>query len=261
MRTLLLILMLAPCAWAERGDWSKPEVVASWWQAPSGASWHPTNISTLISDWDADNYSTNAGVATLLDTWSGYHLTNAAGGTSLLRTNAMINGRSALYLDGVDDYLKNDAYTNRSVLQHEVWVVGVLSPSGTAANRTFDGGTGGAFRHLAIADPGPSSGAAWTNNMSAGVLITSGGALRTNRWAAFTYAFAGASSRMLTNSVVERAGNTGSNTMSGFTLGARFNLVEFGRFYVTRILTFSATNDAANTANIWSYLTNRYGTF
>jgi len=154
----------------------------------------------------------NAQISSATDlSGSGNTLTNSAAGTAC-PTNVLnvLNGRPVMRFDGVDDRLTTILLTNAQPFT--TWIVGKVSASDTDAATfidSFNNSQAIIYRGKTGDQPGNFVGASGAQLVAA----------QNTAFSLLTFIANGASSTLLTNSIVSQSGNAGTNTLSGVSIG------------------------------------------
>jgi len=196
--------------------------LAAWFRYGRGI----TAPSGLVSEWkDASG--------------NGRHLLQAteANRPSLQNDNSIL-------FDGVDNYLKCDAFTLEQ--PETVYFLG-KQVTWTVNERIYDGNTNGTM-------------ALQQNSTTPQIALVAGlGAAPNNNFAVNTYAvvaavFNGASSALQVNNTAAATGNASTNNAGGFTLGANGSASTFTNIQVKEVLIYAAAHDATTRASVIKYL-------
>jgi hypothetical protein len=198
------------------------EDLAGWFRYGVGI----TATNGLVSQWD--DVSGN-----------GRHLKQA---TETNRPGLQADG--SILFDGVDNYLKCDAFT---LNQPETVYLLFRQVTWTSGGHVFDGNAGDSGRVVQFnATP--------AIRVSAGSSVAQNGNLAVNTYGAIAVVINGASSLIQVNSTTATTGNAGANNMGGFTLGASGAAAAFGNIQVKEAVVYAAAHDADQRARIIEYL-------
>lgn len=253
MRFLIPLLLVA---WVAKAQ--PPEMFLMSAPVGAAATWYPTNLTSIISWWVADNAQTNSSgqCTNLPDLWvKSFNLTatNATRIPSI--SNNWINGHSILRFDGSGNLLTNTLYTNGPTASstQEVHLVIWLPPDVSSA-WIFGSGPQQSHDQEAYIDS--------SKNIQMGndVGKFSPGPYVSNRWQLVSFMMYGTNGIYLTNGTVQATGYVLGDRMTGFTLFGRQTLGFPGKGLFAEGWTCSATNDAAGYSNMWNYVKTKYGT-
>lgn len=154
-------------------------------------------------------------------------------------------GDGSILFDGVDNYLKCDAFT---LIQPETIYLLGKQVGYTAIDTVMDGNTVNTLRLF-------QSGASPAVVLNAG----SGDVASNSNWTLNTYATVavvlnGASSLIQVNATTATTGNPGAGNMGGFTLGAGGNSTAFANIQVKEVAIYSVAHDEATRAQVIAYM-------
>lgn len=212
----------------------------------------PTNISGYpVAAWYvADDFFTNSGSARLPDRWTnGWHLTQATAANQPSRTNS-VNGHSAVYLNG-GTFLRSIVFSN--IQPHELFVVCQLTNI-SSTYRIYDSTNTSSRQNLYVSSQN-------FNLFSGGGVVADGGVI-TNRYIILDCSWNGSSTVLFVNQSSSGNINPGSASMTGFTLGGRWDMSDPLTGNIAEIIDYS-TNFGSSAwsqprSNIVNYLTNKY---
>lgn len=212
----------------------------------------PTNVPGLLAWYISSNYTTNAGMATLPDSWTnGWNLTNVAGSTS--PKSGQFGGFKTVWTDGTGSYLRSTAYT--SSLPHEVIMFCAWTNNNTSWQAFMDS-TSSSYRQYFMAgtmEPGYVRMAQAGSDGDWQVAVT-------NCWRVWDLVWDYPKARIYTNGVYVGDGSSYNTAISGLTLGILYSTyAPAANVAWLEMLTFSKTNSASDRATLFSYLTNKYG--
>lgn len=184
---------------------------------------------------------TGAGVSQWDDqSGNGRHLLQA---TDTNRPALQADG--SILFDGVDNYLKCDAFT---LNQPATFYLRFRQVTWTDQDRIFDGNT-------LNASPLYQASATPTIRIFAGTAeVADNGNLAVNTYGSVAVVFNGASSSILVNATTETTGNPGASNPAGFTLGATPTPSAYSNIQVKEVAIFAAAHSAATRANVIAYL-------
>ena len=151
-------------------------------------------------------------------------------------------GDGSILFDGVDNFLKADAFT---LVQPETVYILFKQITWTSGNRTWDSGAASTTLFQTGTTPSLSLFASAT---LAEVDLT------LDTYGIVSSVVNGASSVLQLNNDSPITGNAGINDMGGFTLGARENASSFANIQVKEVLVYSVAHDATTRAEVISYL-------
>ncbi len=183
-----------------------------------------TESSSLVSQWD--DVSGNAN-----------HLKQATG-----TNQPTVQGDGSILFDGVDNFLKADAFT---LVQPETVYILFKQITWTSGDRAWDSGAASTTLFQTGTTPSLSLFASAT---LAEIDLT------LDTYGIVSSVVNGASSVLQLNNDSPITGNTGTNDMGGFTLGARENAASFAHIQVKEVLIYSEAHDAATRAQVIAYL-------
>lgn len=195
---------------------------AAWFRFNTGI----TSALGLVSQWD--DVSGN-----------GRHLLQAT------ETNQpTLEADGSITFDGVDNYLKCDAFTLDQpetvylLMKQVTWTVDEYFVDGNASQ------TGG----LQTITATPSF------RQNAGAVTAANENLAVDAYGVVSAVFNGASSLSQVNLTASVAGDAGASNMGGFTLAARGTNTNFAHIQVKEVLIYAAAHDAATRARVIRYL-------
>ena len=183
---------------------------------------------------------TGAGVSQWDDvSGNGNHLKQ---GTDTNRPSKESDG--SILFDGVDNFLKADAFT--LVQPETVYFLG-KQVTWTSADRFFDGNTD---------DTGGINQNPTTPKLrvNAGIAFDDDGTMAVDTYAIISVIFNGASSSIQTNYATIVTGNAGAGDMGGFTLGSRPSVTLVSNIQVKEIAVFNTAHDAVTRLQMIAYL-------
>jgi len=164
---------------------------------------------------------------------------------------AQIVGSSRILCDGVDNYLKTNAFT----LNQPTTVVLVFKQVSWTNNEYLtDGGALGTGR-LSQFTTSPQLGIT-SNNVN---YITGNGDLAVGAYGVAAIVFNGASSLLQINNGTPSTGDAGAGNMGGFTLGAAANAGSPSNIQVYEAAIFPTALSAADRASVAAYLMAKHG--
>jgi hypothetical protein len=259
MRTRLAILFcLLPllCFGQTRRMMLAPALASA--SSGSVSNFWATNYGTPVANWIADNAiyaGASSNVCTNLpDIWvNNYAATNGSqiGKAPVTLTNSL-NGHHTLRFDGVDDFLKNSAYTNTQPF--ELWMVMRYRDSTNSnSHYLFDGVSATLGRVYWLLNGAYAAISAGTS------LYDTTFAPYTNNWKVVTMIFANTSSGIFTNNIAEKTGNAGYTNQNGIVFGAAKDFLGCAPVEIAEVAAFGATNTPTDRAAIFSGFTNKYG--
>lgn len=263
MRLVISILLLSCLACLGQAFTMKDTAFLGNAIPPSGTTTFPTNLpnAVSISWWKASDYYTNSGVPTLPDSGpGGFTLTNlTTAGTGTWPTNGgTLNGQTLLRFGTAalnTRYLCSDNYT--SPQPHTVCLVVYIDDDGDISKFFFSstnsggqnswveaGGTASSPKKIRLNAGNPYD--TWTD---------------TNTWILSECLFNGAAaSRQWTNGVASAAaGNAGTESCGGFTLGAAYGKNAGAYFLLGEVMTYSTALTPADRTALYNYVKNKYG--
>jgi hypothetical protein len=216
------------------------------------SAYRPSTLGTLRAWYDAsqESFADGDAVGTFTDqSGNGYHLTQATGANKPLFKISAANGRAALLFDGSNDYLATAAFGARA---HPVTVYLVASsPSGSTGRFLVDGI--GASNRMLVATAFPS-----------GAPIASSGTNLTGLhdvgldWFLLEVVFNTTTSTIRLNDIYQISGNTGSQTLTGITMGAAYDFSAPWVGYIAEALYFDGTLSTDNAYTIRRALMAKY---
>jgi hypothetical protein len=80
-------------------------------------------------------------------------------------------------------------------------------------------------------------------------------------WFIVSVRFSGATSTLKTNGVIAASGNVGTSAQKGLTIGARYNLANFGTMGLAKFLWYNGTMTTENEAAVIAQLNSIYGVY
>ena len=182
---------------------------------------------------------TGAGVSQWDDvSGNGNHLKQA---TDTNRPSEEADG--SILFDGVDNFLKADAFT---LVQPETVYILFKQITWTSGDRPWDGNVSASTTLF-------QTGTTPSLSLFAGATLAEVD-LTLDTYGIVSSVVNGASSVLQLNNDSPITGNTGANDMGGYTLGARENAASFANIQVKEVLIYSAAHDATTRAQIIAYL-------
>ena len=153
-------------------------------------------------------------------------------------------GDGSILFDGVDNFLKADAFT--LVQPETIYILGKQVTWSSGA-RIFDGDS--VLSGLLYQTSGPPNVVLY-----AGTGLASNSDLIIDTYSTIAAIINGASSSLKINNETETTGDAGINDMGGFTLGAAGGLTLFSNIQIKECLIYSTPHDAATRAKVIAYL-------
>lgn len=155
-----------------------------------------------------------------------------------------LQGDGSILFDGVDNFLKCDAFTLNQ--PETIYLLG-KQVTYAGSDRVCDGNTA-------------ASGAIFQSGVSPQIQITAGAGAATNgNWTLDTYfalaaVFNGASSVIHVNGSTATTGDPGAANMGGFALGCAGNSANFANIQVKEVAIYSVAHDATTRQQVFNYL-------
>lgn len=205
-----------------------PGIVAS--RGP--AAWFRYNTGITVTGAGVSQWDDQSG--------NGRHLKQGTDGN-----RPALQADGSILFDGVDNYLKCDAFT---LNQPETVYILFKQVSWTNQDYIFDGNSGSSmvFRQ---------DGSTPQVDIIAGSGITNNSDLAVGAYGVSSCVFNGASSLLQINLGTPTTGNCGANNAGGFTLGANATGgANFANIQVKEVIIFPAANDATQRARVIRYL-------
>lgn len=219
------------------------------------APFSPTDIADLELWLDASDTGTISSAGGLVSQWNdksgnGYNATQATGSMQPTTNLATINGLNAIrWIDGGGDSMHA---TFASLSQPNIIFVVIKQNVITGSKYVFDGG-GSSTRHALFLD------GSGNLDLFAGSSLN-GPAASTSAAAIYTALYNGGSSTFRINGGTSLAsGNTGSHSLNGFTIGARYNNVEFLSADIGEILIYNRNISDSEKNQVGNYLATKWG--
>jgi len=218
---------------------SLSDMRAAYWESPVV---FPSELLSLKL-WTRFNSGitvTGAGVSQWNDqSGNGNHLKQ---GTDTNRPSEEADG--SILFDGVDNFLKADAFT---LIQPEyVYILG-RQVTWTSTDRLFDGNANNSGNLN-------QTGVSPDLNMYAGAVVGANNDLSLGSYGVISAAFNGASSSLKINNGTAATGNVGTANMGGFVLGANGNSTQWSNIQIKEVIILSATPSTAIDLQIINYL-------
>jgi hypothetical protein len=214
------------------------------WNAALGGGGVPVNpVQTNLAAWFkfGIGITSSGGLVSQWDDASGNarHLIQATG-----TNQPALQGDNSILFDGVDNFMKCDAFTLNQPFsiyirgRHVTW---------TSGRYWCDGNTTptGAILMLPVTPQ---------LQIHAGANVGSNGALAVNTYGAIGTVFNGASSILRVDATSQPGLNPGAGNPGGFTLGARGDNTLFSNIQVKEIILYSVAHDASTMTQIINYL-------
>lgn len=181
---------------------------------------------------------------------NGTTLSSLTGETWTINGGGVIVTVSALYFDGVNDFLTTGSFVLNQ--PQTIYLVG-RQVSWTVQDVIFDGNTNNSCK-------------LYQQNTSPGFNATAGNVSfvgTNNNWpiatnAIVTFVVNGSTSSTSVNRTTPTLGNAGSGVSNGFTLGAEANLSNFANMTISEILIFNQLLSPAQDAVVLGYLNEKY---
>ena len=211
--------------------WSEDKIIPSelsglklWCRYGTGL----TEAGSGVSQWDDQSGNSN-------------HLKQ---GTDTNRPAKQSDG--SILFDGVDNFLKADAFT---LNQPETIYLLVKQVTWTIGDRIFDGN---------VADTGGVNKNPTTPRLrvNAGSSFDDAGTLALDTYGVLSVIFNGASSSIQTNNLTAVTGDAGLGNMGGFTLGADGTPNRYSNIQVKEVVVFNTSHDTATRTKVINYLAN-----
>lgn len=256
MRTLWLIILLAVSssvgAAMNLRDATYAAILFSGATSAPPAAFIPTNVGAPLYWWVADSITDPGKMTNWPNSFGGKDLTYISGENTFI-SNSFLNGHKIVALDGTQGGCQNLTITNLQPL--EIWMVVSRMRAAAAFQYIFsDGATGFYYRYddsgtqeyafaasYVVTSP-------WTPEATNGV------------WHTLTCVFDGSNSRVLTNDVVRKTANSGTNWMKQICFGTRPDGgVSWSKISLSEIIIYGATNTPTDRASIQTYLKDKYG--
>lgn len=214
--------MIATWGAAQRFTPAKLSNLEAWFQFNNGI----TVTGSGVSQWDDQS-------------GNGRHLKQ---GTDTNRP--ALQGDGTILFDGVDNFLKCDAFTLNQ--PETIYILGrqVTWTNGDCICEGNSNTTGRIVQNSATPQL----------NISAGNSVASNTDWTVNTYMAVVAVFNGASSSLRVNNNAEVTGNAGAGNMGGFSLGANANPGGFSNIQVKEVIIYSAAHDAATRDAVIAYL-------
>lgn len=175
-----------------------------------------------------------------------YHVTEAT--NAPIYKAAIQNGLSVVRYDGTNDRLRHSAGTMSQ--PYTVFIVG-RADTGGSNKAFFDGATNRSEIYYGVANTRLS--------VHAGATLQSSPAQAPGAWHYFTITFNGASSVIRQDGAQVAAGNAGTQSITGFTIGASQTLGEFLGGDIGEILLYDPSPSDADRDLIEAYLGDKWG--
>ena len=221
----------------------------------------PINISGLIAWWDADQI-TGLADGEAVTTWTdasgaGANITQATANRKPLYKTGVINGLPTVRFDGLNDgtgdYLRG-AF-NRAI-PNTVFIVLQFLAAQTGATKTIMDG---------VADPNnymfqKLSTGAETERASCGTALNGPDTADFVTWHIWALTFNGASSSIHRDGTSRAAGNAGTGSQNGITIGGGAYLADtaFSNMDIAEVLIYNSVLSAVNFSKVGKYLAAKY---
>lgn len=175
-----------------------------------------------------------------------------AGSRPAYRTNIR-NGLPALLFDGTADFLKSVAFGAALTQPNTIFVVVYIPSTGGAVFLAIVDGIVSTNRHLMT-----------RRNSSNQLRIDAGASLDStetlDKWVVWSALFNGASSQYWLDGVSEASGNAGTVTLTGLTVGARYDgAATWFSSYIAEILVYNANLSTSDRQAVEAYLLVKWG--
>lgn len=263
MKRFLILLAAVASGWliAQNSDGFGPEELAV--TAPvvtsSGSSFDPSTVSGYALDYDVNALGLTDGTTiTKIDDKSAnkFHLLNY-GGSYWTNNSGQLNNLGFAHFDGVDDYFQTN-FTTEYSQNTTIFVVARFRPQNRSVPFLFDGGGAGGLTRQAVYNDG--SWKAW-----AGQPLAWSPEPTLSDWKLYEVHFQGTTTSFAAvNGTSQTAGNTGTQSQKGFSLGIKYDDDEANTAWtgdIARVLFFSADVTGADLTYIRDGLISLYGLY
>lgn len=218
----------------------------------------PRSIANLSLWLDAADTATITQVAGAVSQWNdksgnAYHATQATGANQPITNTRTVNSKNVLDFDGSNDYMATAAFTAISQ-PLTIFLVMQLDQTSTTkgVTQTFVDGILTTNRAVIYSITAPSD-----FRVYAGATVT-GSAADTNL-NCHTFVANGASSSIRKNGGTAVTGNAGTHTLTGVTIGSRFNFVENTDGVYCEYIIYNSSLSNANMNLVGNYLATKWG--
>lgn len=150
----------------------------------------------------------------------------------------------SILFDGVDNYLKCDAFTLDQPAS--VYFLG-KQVTWTSTDTFFDGNTARSMRLFQV-------GSTPQIAIDAGAAAATNGNLAVDTYGVICVVYNGASSILQVNNTTATTGDVSTGNAGGFTLGANGNNLQFGHIQVKEVLIFNVAHNSQDRSNVIAYL-------
>lgn len=211
----------------------------------------PNNIAGLHSWYKADALvlNDNDPITTWTDSSGGGHdVTQAVAGSKPTYKTSILNSKPVARCDS-GDYLQSGAFTE-SAQPHTIFIT--CQTSSGANRNVFDGIGAGTSRHTT-----------YFNGTAAGGFLYAGAVLNVSTigtsWFTAAIVWNGASTTMYKNGgAAFVTGDAGSNTLTGITIGARYDGLEPWTGDIAEVIVYTAQLTNSNINDVGNYLGTKY---
>ena len=221
----------------------------------SGGGFLPTDLNDLEVWLDSDDSSTINDTAGAVDQWddkSGNDNHATATGSARPTTGAdVINGRNVIDFNGTSNFLQTAAFSSASSQPNTIFIVCRRTNTNTGANGIY-GGIGASNRHNLFTT-------STSYGMWSGSSVITGGTFDTNVHLLSTVWDGGDTITRQDGTTIISA-NPGTNSLTGITLGARFDGNNKGAVEIGEVIVYRRELTTTEIINVEAYLQKKWNT-